>query len=225
MTQYILSFPPMLLGAQLLLTLILIKGDLCPGQRGRLHKVLLYLAVLWVLPALTMSYYMFLISAIVLLFCSQVKMKKTRDEGPMWLMHGANVVATALVLWQMWLHGQGGMAGLWLVQLFLLGAALTHVLLVTARSRLQAFHQLLPLVGIISGMGLALVVLLLAYQLDTPSLNQLTQRILVALSLLVTAVIIWAWHLFKKSTVDKIQLWVALLCLIACSGQLVYLLP
>lgn len=215
----------MLLGAQLLLTLILIKGDLCPGQRGRLHKVLLYLAALWVLPAMTLSYFMLAISAILLLFCSQVKMKKTRDEGPMWVMHAANVLATALVLGQMWLHGQGGMAGLWLVQMFLLGSALSHLLLITARSRLQAFHQLLPLVGIISAMSLALVVLLLAYQLDTQALNQLTHHILLALSLLVTAVIIWAWHLFKKSTVDKSQLWVALLCLLISSGQLVSLLP
>ena len=38
--QLLVTFPPMLFGAQALLTLLLIKGDICPGQRGRLHKML-----------------------------------------------------------------------------------------------------------------------------------------------------------------------------------------
>ena len=45
--QLLLTFPPMLFGAQALLTLLLIKGDICPGQRGRLHKMLPSIGILW----------------------------------------------------------------------------------------------------------------------------------------------------------------------------------
>ena len=43
----LVQFAPMLLGAQLILTLILVKGDICPGQRGRIHKMLPAIGVLW----------------------------------------------------------------------------------------------------------------------------------------------------------------------------------
>mgnify|MGYP001023231339 CR=1 FL=1 len=48
MIQTLLSvFSPMLLGAQILLTLVLVKGNICPGQRGRIHRVLPAIGVLW----------------------------------------------------------------------------------------------------------------------------------------------------------------------------------
>ncbi|MDM7484535.1 MAG: hypothetical protein P3W98_005180, partial [Vibrio metschnikovii] len=69
---------PMLLGAQVLLTLVLVKGDICPGQRGRIHKVLPVLAILWVAVA-SLKVEAFLVVFALLYFYSQVQTKKTRQ--------------------------------------------------------------------------------------------------------------------------------------------------
>ncbi|MEI8633380.1 hypothetical protein P4S72_17695 [Vibrio sp. PP-XX7] len=40
---------PMMAGAQLILTIVLIKGEICPGQRGRDPSAFTHLRVFWLM--------------------------------------------------------------------------------------------------------------------------------------------------------------------------------
>ncbi len=86
----------MLLGAQIILTLVLVKGEICPGQRGRIHKVLPAIGVLWLAVA-SVKIEAFMIVAAIFYFYSQVQTKKTRDEGPLWVLYLANGLSIAYV--------------------------------------------------------------------------------------------------------------------------------
>ena len=68
----LVQFAPMLLGAQLILTLILVKGNICPGQRGRIHKMLPAIGVLWLAVA-SLRIEAFLIVFAIFYFYSQVQ--------------------------------------------------------------------------------------------------------------------------------------------------------
>ena len=139
MVQQLLTvFAPMLLGAQLILTLILVKGDICPGQRGRIHKVLPPIAIMWLAVASLRIEAMMIVFAIAY-FYSQVQTKKTRDQGPIWVMYLANGLALAYVGIEV--GSQASLAGGLgvLVLISLLGALLAHLLLTIARTRLQGF--------------------------------------------------------------------------------------
>ena len=92
----LVQFAPMLLGAQLILTLILVKGDICPGQRGRIHKMLPAIGVLWLAVA-SLRIEAFLIVFAIFYFYSQVQTKKTRDSGPIWVMYLACGLALSYV--------------------------------------------------------------------------------------------------------------------------------
>ena len=92
----LVQFAPMLLGAQLILTLILVKGDICPGQRGRIHKILPAIGVLWLAVA-SLRIEAFLIVFAIFYFYSQVQTKKTRDSGPIWVMYLACGLALSYV--------------------------------------------------------------------------------------------------------------------------------
>ncbi len=67
-------FAPMLLGAQIILTLVKVK-EICPGQRGRINKVLPALAVLWLAVA-SIKIEAFLVVFALFYFYSQVQTKK-----------------------------------------------------------------------------------------------------------------------------------------------------
>ncbi|NRF25746.1 hypothetical protein HRJ45_13185 [Vibrio coralliilyticus] len=217
MVQQLLAvFPPMLLGAQLILTLILVKGDICPGQRGRIHKVLPVLAIMWLAVASLKIEAMMVVFAIAY-FYSQVQTKKTRVQGPLWVMYLANGLALAYVA-----IGIGEQPDLAaginvFVQIILLGALFAHLLLTVARTRLQAFHRILPVTGVISAMLMSLAILLKAFGLEEVALTQATQPLLIGFALLITSVLIWCWHIIVSKTVNKIQLAVALLTLVSAT--------
>ncbi|MFN3014711.1 hypothetical protein ACK1CN_02105 [Vibrio coralliilyticus] len=217
MVQQLLAvFPPMLLGAQLILTLILVKGDICPGQRGRIHKVLPVLAIMWLAVASLKIEAMMVVFAIAY-FYSQVQTKKTRVQGPLWVMYLANGLALAYVA-----IGIGEQPDLAaginvFVQIILLGALFAHLLLTVARTRLQAFHRILPVTGVVSAMLMSLAILLKAFGLEEVALTQATQPLLVGFALLITSVLIWCWHIIASKTVNKIQLAVALLTLVSAT--------
>ena len=199
---------PMLLGAQILLTLVLVKGDICPGQRGRVHNVLPVLAILWLAVA-SLKIEAFLVIFALFYFYSQVQTKKTRQEGPLWVMYLADGLALAFVAILI-VDAVNVSASLSLFSfIFLLGAILGHLLLTIARTRLQAFHRLLPVVGIVSAMIATLCIVPYAYQLDAPSLSALTQPLLISFSLLVIGIVAWCWHLLLVKPVNKRQLIVA----------------
>ena len=211
--QLLTMFAPMLLGAQLVLTLVLVKGDICPGQRGRVHKLLPVLAILWLAVA-SLKIQAFMVVFAIGYFYTQVQTKKTRDSGPLWVMYLANGLALAYVGIMI------GEASTWsaglavLIEVLLLGAALAHLLLTVARTRLQAFHKILPAAGVVSAMLMSLTVLFKAYGLSEEQLSQLTQPILFGLALLISGVVVWCWHIFTQKAVSKVQLGVALVMLL-----------
>lgn len=103
------------------------------------------------------------------------------------------------------------------VQIILLGALFAHLLLTVARTRLQAFHRILPVTGVISAMLMSLAILLKAFGLEEVTLTQATQPLLIGFALLITSVPIWCWHIIVSKTVNKIQLAVALLTLVSAT--------
>lgn len=200
---------PMLLGAQLILTLILIKGDICPGQRGRIHKVLPAIAVLWLAVASLKIEAMMVVFAIAY-FYSQVQTKKTRDQGPIWVMYLANGLALSYVA--IMIAEQGSVVGGLnvLVQVFLIGALFAHLLLTIARTRLQAFHRILPVSGVVSAMLMSIAIGLHAVNLDEQVLMSVVQPLFIGFALLIAAVVVWCWHMLLSRDVSKPQLGFAL---------------
>ncbi|EGA70297.1 hypothetical protein VISI1226_22045 [Vibrio sinaloensis DSM 21326] len=200
---------PMLLGAQLILTLILLKGDICPGQRGRIHKVLPAIAVLWLAVASLKIEAMMVVFAIAY-FYSQVQTKKTRDQGPIWVMYLANGLAIAYVA--ILIGEQASLAGSLnvLVQIALLGALFAHLLLTVARTRLQAFHRILPVSGVVSAMLMTLAIGWQAATLDEATLSGVLQPLLIGFALMIAAVVVWSWHMLLSREITKPQLGFAL---------------
>ncbi len=217
MVQQLLAvFAPMLLGAQLILTLILIKGDICPGQRGHIHKILPAIAILWLAVASLKIQAMMVVFAIAY-FYSQVQTKKTRDQGPMWVMYLANGLALAYVGIVV-AEQQSIAAGLSvLVQVLLLGALFAHLLLTIARTRLQAFHRILPVSGVVAAMLMSLAILLKASGLGDEALMSATQPLLIGLALLLSAIVIWCWHMLMSKEIQKVQLSIALVVMLAAT--------
>ncbi|MEJ2763013.1 hypothetical protein VV869_03425 [Photobacterium sp. MCCC 1A19761] len=216
-TGYLTFLVPALLGAQFILTLVLTKGEICPGQRGRVHKTLPVLLVGWllavashpiaILPLLTLSYFTF-----------QVKTGKTRDAGPLKVLYAADVLAVLSWLWLLpSMDVPEMMLSLMAVPLF--GASLAHLLLTQARTRLQAFHRILPFTGFVSAMLSILTMLWALSGLDETQLDLLVNNVIGALVLLVLSLLVWAGHLLLTKTVNRWQLLAASL-LLAASGSL-----
>ncbi len=211
-------FAPMLLGAQIILTLVLVKGEICPGQRGRIHKVLPAIGVMWLAVA-SIKIEAFMVVFAIFYFYSRVKTTKTRDEGPLWVMYMVNGLSLAYVgiliseapVWS---------ASLSLfIMIALLGAMFGHLLLTIARTRLDAFHRILPVVGILSAMAATICIVPYAYSLDSEQLKSLTMPLLISFSLMIAGIVFWSWHIITAKKAEKGQLAVAtLLVLLACTG-------
>ncbi|MBW3694748.1 hypothetical protein EK599_03520 [Vibrio sp. T187] len=209
----LMLFAPMLLGALSILTLILVKGDICPGQRGRIHKLLPAIGVLWIAIA-SVRIEAFMIVFAVFYFFSQVQTKKTRDQGPIWLLHLANGLALAYVAIQAFEQPTLAATIATFISIALLGASFAHILLTIARTRLQAFHRILPVVGVISGMCMVLATLLNAYSMSEAELELVTKNLLFGFALLISSIIVWCWHLFFVKAPEKIQLGLASVMLV-----------
>lgn len=204
------------MGAQLILTLILVKGDICPGQRGRIHKMLPAIAILWLAVASLKIQAMMVVFAIAY-FYSQVQTKKTRDQGPLWVMYLANGLALAYV-GILAFEQPSIAAGLNVfVQVLLLGALFAHLLLTIARTRLQAFHRILPVSGVVSTMLVTLTVLLASSGLDEQALTNAIQPLLIGFALLLSSVLIWCWHMLMSKEIQKLQLAIALVAMLAAT--------
>ncbi|MEZ9672659.1 hypothetical protein [Vibrio lentus] len=210
----LVQFAPMLLGAQLILTLILVKGDICPGQRGRIHKMLPAIGVLWLAVA-SLRIEAFLIVFAIFYFYSQVQTKKTRDSGPIWVMYLACGLALSYVAIQA--SEQVNPVGIIVTVLLvaLLGASFGHLLLTIARTRLQAFHRVLPVVGVLSGMLVVLATVINVYSLSEAQLEPVISTLLFSFALLISSIVVWCWHLLFAKTPEKVQLTIALLMLLA----------
>ncbi|MGF1685467.1 hypothetical protein L4C36_02065 [Photobacterium japonica] len=203
---------PALLGAQLVLTMVLTKGEICPGQRGRVHKTLPILLVGWliatifqplaVLPLLALAY-----------FTMKVKTGKTRDAGPLNVFYAADGLAA--VVWLMTAASLSlPVAVLSLMAIPLFGALLAHLLLTQARTRLQAFHRLLPFAGVASAILSVLCLLWVAMQLGDAQAQAMVGTMIAALVCLVAALLVWAMHLLSAKTVNRWQLLAAAVLLV-----------
>ncbi|MEZ8084355.1 hypothetical protein [Vibrio sp. 1S139] len=212
----LVQFAPMLLGAQLILTLILVKGDICPGQRGRIHKMLPAIGVLWLAVA-SVKTEAFLVVFATFYFYSQVQTKKTRDSGPIWVMYLACGLALSYVAIQA--TEQATTVGIITTVLLvaLLGSAFGHLLLTIARTRLQAFHRVLPVVGVLTGMLVVLATVVSVYSLSEAQLEPVISTLLFSFALLISAIVVWCWHLLFVKTPEKLQLTVSLLMLLAAA--------
>ncbi|MBC7004197.1 hypothetical protein BIZ37_16660 [Photobacterium sp. BZF1] len=195
---------PALLGAQLILTLVLTKGEICPGQRGRVHKTLPVLLLGWLVVAMVQPY-AFLPLAALGYFTLKVKTGKTRDAGPLNVFYAANVLAF-LVWFSLLPTLTLPVAVLSLVSIALFGSLVAHILLTQARTRLQAFHRLLPFAGFISAMVSVLCLLWLSSLLDEGQLASLTTNVVASLVLLVAGLLVWSMHLLTGKTVNRWQL-------------------
>lgn len=206
LTQAFLS--PALIGTLSLFILVLTKGEICPGQRGRLHKQLLVCLALLGL-CIPNSWPVFVPFALVGFFVSQTKRGKTRDEGPIWALY-ASVITLVFATFYSWPTVTFG-SGLYIIVLVaLLGASLTHLLMTVARTRLQAFHTILPISGVVSAMVMVLVVLMQAHSHFSEDSDLVVEAILAAFPLLLTAIVVWCWHLFRNAKPNNPQLAIAL---------------
>lgn len=204
---------PALLGAQLVLTLVLTKGEICPGQRGRVHKTLPVLLVGWLLATVAQPLAVLPLLALAY-FTMKVKTGKTRDAGPLKVFYAATGLAA--VVWIMMAASLPlSVAALSLAAIPLFGALLAQLLLTQARSRLQAFHRLLPFTGIASAMVSVLCVLWMASQLGEAEVQALVSTIIAALVCLVAALLVWAMHLLTSKTVNRWQLLAAAALLVS----------
>ncbi|GAL20357.1 hypothetical protein JCM19235_4557 [Vibrio maritimus] len=79
-TAVLTLLAPALAVAMLVLTLILAKGDICPGQRGRIHKLLPAIGILWLAIA-SLKVEAFLVVFAIFYFYSKVQTGKTRQQG------------------------------------------------------------------------------------------------------------------------------------------------
>lgn len=206
--------PPMLLGTQLILTLVLMKGEICPGQRGRLHKLFPAIGTLW-LACSTSNIAALAVAAPLFYFYSRVQTGKTRERGPIWILLLANLCAAGYVVLQMLeQHSLSALLALLISALFL-GAAFAHLNLKFAASRLQAFHSLLPITGLISGIALALTMAMQAMQTESVQLAQLSLHIFAGLALLIAGIVVWCMHLLRGVEAGKLQLSLAVLLVMA----------
>lgn len=216
-TGYLTFLIPALLGAQLIFTLVLTKGEICPGQRGRVHKMLPVILVGWVvavishpvalLPLLTLGFFTF-----------KVKTGKTRDAGPLKALYAADVLA--MLSWLLLLPTMNiPQIGLSFMAVALFGSSLAHLLLTQARTRLQAFHRILPFTGFISAIISVLLMLWLFTGMDEATLQLMISDVVGSLVLLVLALLVWAGHILLTKTVNRWQLLVASLLLVA-SGSM-----
>ncbi len=186
-------------------TVFLQKGEICPGQRGRLHKALLPLLVTSVLLVFA-SPFMLLGLIPLAVFVFQTKTTKTKETGPiaiLWLaVVGAWISSIILFLSVPWI------ANIYCLFVGLIwGMITTHLMLLYARSRLQAFHRILPFSGIAALMATLVVFVFFLSQFSPLSLSALLIVIFSIIGLQVIAILVWSKHLFKHEIPTLPWLW------------------
>jgi hypothetical protein len=207
------------IGALIVFILVLYKGDICPGQRGRLHKWLpvilagllvssLY-SVLFLVPSGLLGY-----------FLTHVKTAKTRGEGPRQLLISVVIYSSFTAIYLIAMNNSlstGSSLISWLFCGLVLGLSLAHLLLTLARTRLDSFHQLLPVLGVGLSILYLVVMLGLLYfyhsSIEFESQTEILHQLLISLPLLVLGLVIWCWHLFRHIKPQKFQLSISFIIL------------
>ncbi|URM15353.1 hypothetical protein KLJ63_10850 [Vibrio splendidus] len=174
------------------------------------------IGVLWLAVA-SLRIEAFLVVFAIFYFYSQVQTKKTRDSGPVWVMYLACGLALSYVAIQA--TEQATTVGIitTLLLVALLGSAFGHLLLTIARTRLQAFHRVLPVVGVLTGMLVVLATVVNVYSLSEAQLEPMISTLLFSFALLISAIVVWCWHLLFVKTPEKLQLTISLLMLLVAA--------
>ncbi|MDO6687981.1 MULTISPECIES: hypothetical protein [unclassified Agarivorans] len=189
--------------AFLLLMLVLHKGELCPGQTGRIQRQLSTLVSFITLAALSGYESQQAIGLVVLVFISaflgwvlsfklnKLKHKRSLPLTYWWAMGAPLLLSAAYILSQ---HA------LMVFSFAACAAAMANWLMVKAKHRLTSFDKLLPFVGLAAAMVSLICVciyLLTSGQLDENS--ALVKQFVIMSALLLTATLLWLVPLFKKS--------------------------
>ncbi|MGF1726976.1 hypothetical protein [Photobacterium nomapromontoriensis] len=172
-----------------------------------MHKTLPVLLIGWLLATVAQPLAVLPLVALGY-FTMKVKTGKTRDAGPVKVLFAAD--GLGFVVWLAMLPQLTlPVAALSAIAIGLLGGLLAHILLTHARTRLQAFHRLLPFAGFASAMLSVLCLLWLTSQYDEVQVQAMTSTIIGALVLMVCALLVWAMHLLTNKTVNRWQLMIA----------------
>ncbi|MGC6248597.1 hypothetical protein ACNO7P_09175 [Bisgaard Taxon 45] len=193
--------------AQLCCVLVFSKGQICPGQRGRLSRVNLYFVLfwgVWFLLSLFSTYHFILtdmlsLCGIAVAIATWQQPEEAKLRRSMLLI--ASLIGAVGCLCYLFMFvvipplywGQYN-----LFAQVLVGIVLTHLALVISRNRLQGFIRLLPLLMLIALLLNAVSVLgLLLYFSNTAYfVNPLAWVLYFALHLVMTTII--GLHIFKK---------------------------
>ncbi|MGL5948732.1 MAG: hypothetical protein ACRCYV_06730 [Aeromonas sp.] len=195
----------MALGALLVQGVVLYKGDLCPGQRARISNELFSL---WVMSALSLMLAIdagastlqltLLASASalgVLLSLLQSKQAAKRAIPTVWwALAGVPLAAFGVVVMlQLGRHS--------VLTLLILGTAFSHLQLLKARHRLQAFNWLLPASAlgatILQLLSLALTLWLHSPTMDVASIDAMLPSALVYAGSVLVGLGIWFTPLWR----------------------------
>lgn len=188
------------------LSLVLAKGDVCPGQRKRIIENMISVwAVLAVGLMMGVEQYATLPTLIVggcavvvgiLLNLVQAKQEGKRSIPSEWLKLplALTFLTGVLLLWQQ-------QSILLIFEGVLLGAVFAHVILLRAKHRLQAFNTLLPVAGIFTAIVLMLGVLVLAWlNGDAAQIDALSEFIVYRALILLAALGLWTVPLYTTQT-------------------------
>ncbi|MGY5450079.1 hypothetical protein ACVFI8_03925 [Agarivorans sp. MS3-6] len=189
--------------AFLLIMLILHKGELCPGQKGRIQRQISTLVSFITLAGLSGFESQQDSWLVVLVFASALigwglsyrlnKLKHKRSLPLMtWWGMGAPLLVVAATL--------TSLNGVILFSLLTSGAAISHWLIVKAKHRLSSFDKLLPLLGLISAMlsMMTVCIYLLLNQQLVDNVESIKQFVIMT-TLLVSACLLWLVPQFRKT--------------------------
>jgi len=192
------------IAAACFLALVLIKGEVCPGQRKRITENMISIwAVLALGLMIGIEVYATTLTLVVggtavfigimqNLIQSRLAGKRAIPSTWLRLPIALAVITGLLVLWQQ-------QQPLLLLEAVLLGAVFAHVILLRARHRLQAFNVILPVVGIACSILLMLGLLIIA-GLNTESSNMsvIQEFVIYRAIILLLALAVWTIPLYTK---------------------------
>ncbi|QUM78907.1 hypothetical protein HWV01_00455 [Moritella sp. 5] len=192
------------IAAACFLALVLVKGEVCPGQRKRITENMISIWAVLALglmigiedyataPTLIIGGIAVFIGIIQNLIQSRLEGKRAIPSTWLRLPIALAVITGLLVLWQQ-------QQPLLLLEAVLLGAVFAHVILLRAKHRLQAFNVILPVVGIASSVLLMLGLLIVAaLNADSSQMTVIQEFVIYRAVILLLALAIWTIPLYTK---------------------------
>ncbi|CAH0533738.1 hypothetical protein VST7929_01613 [Vibrio stylophorae] len=190
-----------LIGATVLSGVVLSRGQICPGQRRRLLKEMVILLGGYALTALLDPWLLLaLIPMGIYLLWRHKGWKKNHD--PLWLLA---LTAAAAAAWLMQFAWQFSPAALVFSVLAcaVMGSSLMHVMLLQAKSRLQAFYRILPVAGIISAMPLCLTVAYAMLSMTQAQQQMIMATFITGFVMLVIGLVAWSVSFWRLKEMPK----------------------